>query len=298
MSKEVFAIQLWLIIFILIFCQWIFTLIKPRTTKRRKIVKNILPLIVAVLLGVAAVFAVSKTLKKQDRPVERSRYVVIVTGEIAEGELIPETRIGVKAVPESAAPLNCIDERNKAITYNQRAKRLIAKGDYLLYTDIELDQSKSRALGDGQWGVPVAFSDSMMLRFLQPGDDIAIVGTFKYKETIKQSKDANAEPIVREKTVTAVVYPRVSILDIQSGTVLLSMPPQQAVALTAIQKQAKLFPILRKKKDNNALSRKDGGMFEDSAMTDMVKGLHSIGIPEVPAEYQGARNTEEPQATK
>ena len=251
--------------------------------------KNILPLIVAVLLGVAAVFAVNKTLKKQDKPVERNRYVVIVTGEIAPGELIPETRIGIKAVPESAAPLNCIDEKNKAITYNQRAKRLIAKGDYLLYTDMELDQSKSRALGDGQWGVPVTFADQMMLRILQPGDDIAIVGTFKYKETIKQSKDANAAPVVVEKNVTCVVYPRVSILDIDGGTVLLSMPPQQAVALTAIQKQAKLFPILRKKKDDNALNRMDGGVFEDSALSDMVQGLHHIDIPEVPAEFQGTK---------
>lgn len=248
--------------------------------------KNILPLIVAVLLGVAAVFAVNKTLKKQDKPQERMRYVVIVTGEIAEGELVPESRIGIKAVPESAAPLNCIDEANKAITYNQRAKRFIAKGDYLLYNDIELDQSKSRALGDGQWGVPVSFSDPMMVKILQPGDDIAILGTFSYKDYIKTSKDANAEATTVNKTVTAVIYPRVSILEIEGGTVLLSLPPEQAVAMTAIQRQAKLYPILRKKKDDNALNRMDGGVFEDSAMAEMVKGLHNITIPEVPAEVQ------------
>ncbi len=248
--------------------------------------KNVLPLVVAVLLGLAAVFAVNKTLKKQDRPVERMRRVVIVTGEVAAGELIPESRIGIKSVPENAAPMNSIDESNRAITYNQRAKRLIAKGDYLLYTDIELDQSKSRALGDGQWGVPVTFADPTMLKMLQPGDDIAIVGTFTYDETVKESKDANAEPVVVQKNVTAVIYPRVSILEISGSGVLLSMPPQQAVALTAIQRKVKLFPILRKKKDDNALNRMDGGKFEDSALSDMVKGLHAIEIPAVPSEIK------------
>lgn len=243
-----------------------------------------MPLIVAVLLGLAAVFAVNKTLKKQDKPVERMRNVVIVTGEIVAGELVSESRIGTKYIPESAAPLNCIDAANKAITYNQRAKRLIAKGDYLLYTDIELDQSKSRALGDGQWGVPVSFADQSMLKMLQPGDDIAIIGTFTYDEVITESKDANAEPVVVKKNVTAVVYPRVSILEISNGGVLLSMPPQQAVALTAIQRKAKLYPILRKKKDDNALNRMDGGKFEDSALMDIVKGLHTIEIPAVPSE--------------
>ena len=103
--------------------------------------KNIIPLITAVLLGLAAIFAVSKTVKHNEKPDERMRDVLIVTGEIMPGELIQESRIGVKAVPESAAPKNSIDESNRAFTFNQRAKRKISPGDYILYSDIELDQS-------------------------------------------------------------------------------------------------------------------------------------------------------------
>lgn len=248
--------------------------------------KNIIPLITAVLLGLAAVFAVSKTIKSNERPEERTRRVLIVTSEIAEGELIQESRIGIREIPESAAPKNCIDESNRAITYNQRAKRKITRGDYLLYADLELDQSKSRALGDGQWGCPVTFADSVLLKMLQPGDDIAIIGTFVYRDRIKTDKNADAEAKVVEKTVTAVIYPRVTILEINGGSVLLSLPPEQAIALTAIQRKAKLYPILRKKKDDNALNRMDGGKFEDSALTDMIKGLQKIEIPLVPSEVK------------
>ena len=248
--------------------------------------KNIIPLITAVLLGLAAIFAVSKTVKHNEKPEERLRNVLIVTGEIMPGELIQESRIGVKAVPESAAPKNSIDESNRAFTFNQRAKRKISPGDYLLYSDIELDQSKSRALGDGQWGVSVKFTDATLLKMLQPGDDIAIVGTFSYQEAVKRGKNAEDGVDLVNKTVTAVLYPRVSILAINGNGVLLSMPPQQAIALTRIQRQAELYPVLRKKKDDNALNRLNGGKFEDSALTEMLAGLQNIEIPLVPSEVK------------
>ena len=247
--------------------------------------KNVIPLVTAVLLGLAAVFAVSKTVKNADKPMERTRSVLIATSEIAAGEPIQESRVGVRDVPESALPRNAIDANERAFTYNQKAKRTIAKGDYILYIDMDIDQSKSRALGDGQWGVPVSFADATLLK-LQPGDDIAIVGTFSYSEPVKQGKNADAEVRMVNRTVTAVIYPRVSILEINGSSVLLSMPPQQAIALTAIQRKAQLFPILRKKKDDNALNRLNGGMFDDSALTEMIKGLQKIDIPLVPSEVK------------
>ena len=248
--------------------------------------KNIIPLITAVLLGLAAIFAVSKTVKHNEKPDERMRNVLIVTGEILPGELIQESRIGVKSIPEETAPKNCIDESNMAFTFNQRAKRKISRGDYILYSDSELDQSKSHSLGDGQWGVPVTFADGVLTKMLQPGDDIAIIGTFVYRDTIRTEKNEDAEAKVVEKTVTAVIYPRVSILEIQGSSVLLSLPPEQAIAMTAIQRKARLYPILRKKKDDNALSRMDGGMFEDSALVEMLQGLPKISIPLVPSEIK------------
>lgn len=237
--------------------------------------KNIIPLITAVLLGFAAVFAVSYTIKQQDKPEEKMRDVLIVTASIAKGEIL-ENKIAVKSVPESAAPKNCIDASGFTHASNQRATRAITKGDYLQTFDI-LDQSKSSTLGDGQWGVPVSFSDASLLKMLRPGDDIAIIGTFTYQQEVPD-KNADAAARFVTKNVTAVIYPRVNILEISGNTVLLSMPPRQAIALTAIQRKASLYPLLRKKDDEYALNRKDGGKFEDSALADMLKGLDNDNI--------------------
>lgn len=250
--------------------------------------KNVIPLVTAVLLGLAAVFAAHKAMKSVETPEEKKRQIVIVTGDISAGETIPESRVGVKWVPESAVPKNSIDAANIAFTYNQRAVHPIMKGDYILYQDLELDQSKSRALGDGQWGVSVKFADAALLKMLQPGDDIAIVGTFSYKEAVKVGKNADEARNEVTKTVTAVVYPRVSVLAVDGNTVLIALPPQQSIALTAIQRKAELYPILRKKKDENALNRLTGGKFEDSALAEMVKGLQPIEIPLVPTEVKAS----------
>lgn len=248
--------------------------------------KNVIPVVTAVLLGLAVVFAVSKTLRKSEEVKEQMQTVLIATGEIGEGEVILDGRVGEKEVPVSMVPKNAIDHTNRAFTFNQKTRRLIAKGDYILYSDIELDESKSRALGDGQWGVPVTFHDGVLLRMLKPGDDIAIVGTFVYNDQIKLGKDVDSETKTVSKTVTTVIYPRVSILEISGSTVLLSMPPQQAIALTAIQRRARLYPLLRKKDDDTSLNRKDDGKFEDSALVDMIKGLTNITISAEPEEIQ------------
>ena len=248
--------------------------------------KNVIPVITAVLLGLAVVFAVSKTVTKSEETVEKKRSVLIATGEIMEGEAILDGRVGIKLVPVSAVPKNAIDAGNRSFTFNQKARRLISKGDYILYSDIELDDSKSRSLGDGQWGVPVTFADGMLLRMLKPGDDIAIAGTFTYKEEIRQGLNVDSGTKTVTKTVTTVLYPRVSILEISGATVLLSMTPQQAIALTAIQHRVKLYPLLRKKDDDSALNRLNNGKFEDSALTDLLSNITNITIPVIPEEIK------------
>ena len=88
------------------------------------------------------------------------------------------------------------------------------------------------------------------------------------------------------QTVTSVILPRARIIDIADRGVLLSLPPQQAVALTAIQRRAELYALLRRTNDTKALNRKDGGIFEESTMNGMINGLTPISIPNVPGEVK------------
>ena len=224
--------------------------------------KNIIPLVIAVILGLAAVFAVSRTVSKNKENTEEMVEIVAASRMLGSGEAVAEAFIVPREVPLSALPKQHIKWDNRSMVIGQKVLHTIAKGDYLLLSDVGMSRSMGNVIGDGEWGFPINFADSSLVAMLQPGDEIAIIGTFKVSETVKQGKNLDAKEETFTRTVTSVVFPRVRILEITpSGGVFLSLPPQQALALTAISREAELYPLLRKTNDTKALNRKDGGIF-------------------------------------
>ena len=249
--------------------------------------KNIIPLVVAVVLGLVAVFAVSRTIAGKDDTREQKVDVVMASRMMDEGDTVSEGVIYSVSVAVSSLPKQHVKWNNRNMIIGQKLVHSVAKGDYILLSDVGgVTLSKGNIIGDGEWGVPVHFSDGTLVKMLQPGDEIAIVGTYKLQETVKKGKDVDAGSDVIQRTVTTVIFPRVRILDMISGGVLLSLPPQQALALTAIQQQAELFPLLRKTNDTKAMNRKDGGIYESSTLTELAEGLNHIEIPAVPSEIK------------
>ena len=249
--------------------------------------KNIIPLVIAVILGLAAVFAVSRTVSKNKENTEQMVEIVAASRMLGTGETVAEAFVIPREVPLSALPKQHIKWENRSMIIGQKVLHVIAKGDYLLLSDVAMSRSMGNVIGDGEWGFPVSFADSSLVSMLQPGDEIAIVGTFKVSETVKQGKNLDAKEETFTRMVTSVIFPRVRILEItNSGGVFLSLPPQQALALTAISREAELYPLLRKTNDTKALNRKDAGIFENSALTRMIEGLTPIDIPAVPVEIK------------
>ncbi|MBR4372333.1 MAG: hypothetical protein IKS92_14880 [Victivallales bacterium] len=249
--------------------------------------KNIIPLVIAVILGLAAVFAVSRTVSKNKENTEQMVEIVAASRMLGTGETVAEAFVIPREVPMSALPKQHIKWENRSMIIGQKVLHVIAKGDYLLLSDVGMSRSMGNVIGDGEWGFPVSFADSSLVSMLQPGDEIAIVGTFKVSETVKQGKNLDAKEETFTRMVTSVIFPRVRILEItNSGGVFLSLPPQQALALTAISREAELYPLLRKTNDTKALNRKDAGIFENSALTRMIEGLTPIDIPAVPVEIK------------
>ena len=249
--------------------------------------KNIIPLVIAVILGLAAVFAVSRTVSKSKENTVEMVEIVAASRMLGSGEAVAEAFIIPREVPLSALPKQHIKWENRSMVIGQKVLHTIAKDDYLLLSDVGMSRSMGNVIGDGEWGFPLNFADSSLVSMLQPGDEIAIIGTFKVSETVKQGKNLDAKEETFTRTVTSVVFPRVRILEItSSGGVFLSLPPQQALALTAISREAELYPLLRKTNDTKALNRKDGGIFENSALTRMIEGLTPIDIPAVPVEIK------------
>ena len=136
--------------------------------------KNTIPIIIAVILALAAVFAVSRIRGSQNASNEDLIEIVAAARDLIAKENIKEGYVAPRLVPKSALPAQSIPWSKVNIVLGQEVLRSVAKGDYILLNDVGMDRSLSNLVTDGEWAVPVTFSDDSLLQFLQPGDEIAI----------------------------------------------------------------------------------------------------------------------------
>ena len=240
--------------------------------------KNSIPLVLAVLLGIAAVFAVSRIISTNTAKIEEKVRIVAATRDLAAGEVIAEGFFMPKEVPVSAVPAQAIKWSRASMIVGQRLKQPVQKGNYIFIQDVGLSQGMSNVVGEGEWAVAIQIADKAMASILQSGDEVAIVGTFKLD--VKGGK----------KDVTMVLFPKVRVLEIPSGkrdqnmdgVIIVLLPPQQAQALIAASRIAELTPVLRRSNDPTALNRMDAGMVTPDTFRAMIEDLEVVTIPKAP----------------
>lgn len=256
--------------------------------------KNYIPLILAVLLGLSAVFAVSNLLSQRREAKEETLSVVAAARDIAAGEEMTEDAIMRKSVAASARPAQAVAWSTASMIQGQKALRPIAAGDYIMLSDIGLSKSMANIVGEGEWAVTLNAGESGIARFLQPGDEVAVIGTFSI-ESASASMDVAAEASNLVKQATLVLFPRVRVLDISrpiegegpTGEILLALPPPQAQALIAAQRQAvELTIALRRPGDETAINRLDAGMVDEQTFASLLTGLKSVSVPAVPGKLE------------
>jgi len=260
--------------------------------------KNTIPLIIAIVLGLVAVFAVSRMIRPKDSGKD-DRYVMIVSaskdidprdGAIKESWLM-KRRVEQNSMPAKAIPWVQV---NRVI--GQTPMRTIARGDYVLSSDVAgMEIRLSGTLAEGEWAVPVTFSDPALVKFLQPGDEIAILGTSLTQEIVQQ-QDMSEKPETVETRTTSVIFPCVRILDIGkgdgirrdedaggNGSVVVALSPQQSATLVAAQRIMELYPALRRTGDMRALKRRDVGVVNDRTFDGLKANLEPVALPDDPA---------------
>ena len=256
--------------------------------------KNIIPLIVAVVLGLAAVFAVSQIIRPNsgDKDLKYVEVVAAAKDISTKDGAIKESWLMRRQVEVASLPAKAIAWKKANMVIGQKPVRMIAKGDYILMTDIAgVEIRLSGAIADGEWAVPVTFSDAALVKFLQPGDEIAILGSFKLQEEHRKI-DRSEKPDVVERQATSVIFPCVRIVDIGKGdavrrdemgggTVIVAMNPQHAATLIAAQREMELYPALRRPNDTSVQRRRDVGMVDARTFQELKTGLEPISIPDV-----------------
>ena len=243
--------------------------------------KNSIPLVLAVLLGIAAVFAVSRIISTNTAKIEEKVRIVAATRDLAAGEVIAEGFFMPKEVPLYAVPAQAIKWSRSSMIIGQKLKQPVRKGNYIFIQDVGLAQGMSNVVGEGEWAVAIQIADKAMAALLQSGDEVAIVGTFKL-----DFKGAPGVP-AGKKDVTMVLFPKVRVLEIPTekrgqnmdGVIIVLLPPQQAQALIAASRVAELTPVLRRTNDPTALNRMDAGMVTPETFSSMVNDLEVVNIP-------------------
>lgn len=252
--------------------------------------KNFIPLVLAVLLGLAAVLAVGRLLQSRKAAVEKTTSVLAVTRDVSAGEVLTSDSVMEKKVPVSARPAQAIFWSRSEMVVGQKALRSIAQGDYVLLSDVGLSRSMADIVGEGEWAVSLTVPAGGIARIVQPGDEVAVIGTFRIKSQVKTA-DLSAAPEEIAREATLVLFPRVRALDVGSlssggeataGELILALPPQQAQVLIAAQAKARLTLALRRPGDEVSINRLDTGMVDETTFDKLLQGLQAFEMPPVP----------------
>jgi Flp pilus assembly protein CpaB len=261
--------------------------------------KNIIPLIVSVILGLAAVYIVSKLLfEKGNQESESKVAVVVAASDLKAYDELTQGGLTYKEIPASAVPKNALLWENVSLAYGQRMTHPVAQDDFIRLSDIRIQSSLADCARQGEWTIPVTFSDPALVQMLMPDDEIAIISTYVSKE-IEMPKEAPGDSEapgmkINEARETSVLLPCVRVLGFANsngnfreggssgGTIFVSLPPQQAMILIAAQRESELYPVLRKRNDSVALNRKDGGVVNAGTFANIRNGLVPAELPEIP----------------
>lgn len=255
--------------------------------------KNTIPLIIAIILAAATIFAVHKWISKPNDDQSARQYVEVVAASkpIPAGTSISVSMLMKRVAEAKSVPKNAIPWELRASAEGIRPTHPIAEGDYVVSEDlVGWRMTLPEKISEGEWAVPVTFADSSLVQFLQPGVEIAILGT--YTQTRKIHKvDASEKADEVKEEATSVIFPCVRILDIGrgdgirredggTGTIIVSLKPQQAATLVAAQRTMELYPALRRTGDTGSLKRRDVGMVTEATFGTLRAGLEPVSLKE------------------
>ena len=259
---------------------------------------NFIPLILAVVLAVAAVYLVQRQLnqKEMSSVVEEKVDLVITTRDLKEKDIIKKEDCKATPVPRSAVPPRAVLWSQLDMVLNQELVRPLPEGSYIQLGDVNVGGGLSELVANSKWAISVSLNGGAISRRLRPNDHIAIVGSFDVTEEIKRVGPLNEAaaptqaPTIRKRKVTTVILPDVRILALdgtrqQGGDeFILELPPQEAQVLLAAQaKGIELSPALRKTGDDSNRDRVAVKLVDDETFNKLVKDVETITVPATPA---------------
>lgn len=251
--------------------------------------KNYIPVVLAVLMGLAAVLAVSRMLNKNQVAPEEEDQVVAALRDLKAGDTVQVDALQKKVIPVSARPADAVVWSKRSLVVGQVLNRPVRAGDYLLSTYMSLSRSMSSLVGEGEWAVTIPGGGAGIGKSVQPGDEVAVIATFMLEMNLPNLDSSQSAQRVG-KDVTLVLFPRVRVLENSAGgrneegggDIVLALPPQQAQVLIAAQRKAQLTLALRRPGDSAALSRSAAGLVDEETFRKLLNEVKPVVVPDAP----------------
>ncbi|MBR4251961.1 MAG: hypothetical protein IKQ15_06665 [Kiritimatiellae bacterium] len=215
--------------------------------------KNTIPLIIAVIFGLAAVLAVSHAIAKKDNARGKTVAVLKASRTLKAGDTLGANDYVSHSIPADvyiAGQQVRYEDRN--MVEGLKLNHDVMQRSFIMMSDFEVADSPSADVGLGEWAVPVHFADGALLNYIQRGDEIAIILWVKVQRTEAASRDLSAGSKVVEQQEARVLFPRKRVMSKMQNGVILSLPPQEAMTLLAAQRAGELYPVLRRRGDSGS----------------------------------------------
>lgn len=228
--------------------------------------KNYLPFALAVILGLSAGFAVSRLMKGAGSTSERTISVVAASRSLDVGETITEDALFKKTIDVGARSTEMVEWSRRALVLNKVLAQSIPQQDYILGSHLDRPDGRPEPpIGEVLITVPLS---SDIGKMIQPGDEVTIIST----RTVEvEEKNLAGESTTASEEVTYVLFPQVNVLGMTGGRggaggMVLSLPIEEALALTRAKQESRLDIVLRNRNDDTNLDAKNLPMINSKVL--------------------------------
>ena len=146
--------------------------------------KNKVPLVAALAVGVVAFFAISSYIKKAEQQAKsqlKGDAVVSAGSDIPQGAVITRAMLATKEVPRQFIPPQAVKGSQELLQITGRKSRVpIKAGQIVLWSDLasETRGGLSSIIPAGEGAFTVSISRGIRPGLIQPSDRVDILSTF------------------------------------------------------------------------------------------------------------------------
>ena len=227
--------------------------------------KNKFPLIVAIVIGVAALFAIRSYVKKMEKQVTGingpTEMVVAAGVDIPAGTELTVQMLVPKEVPKKFIPAQAIQGSDSVKQIlGTKTRVVIRAGQQLLWSDLvsEVRGGLSSIIPEGKGAFTVSISKGIKPGLIQPSDHIDIIGSFALPKPNQPLPTGAASWRQGSDVVNVVLLQNVTVLAVgesfgggakshESGSDLtLALKLEESQALMFAQQNGELGAVLRR----------------------------------------------------